>query len=82
MRQLWLHSAVEQLQHLIVRRSMGNGVARQDVIRAWYTIQRDMTDVINEMDLKYAARVDAISLEKEARNESMVGSDKAAQSLR
>jgi hypothetical protein len=61
---------------------MGNGVARQDVIRAWYTIQRDMTDVINEMDLKYAARVDAISLEKEARNESMVGSDKAAQSLR
>lgn len=75
MRQLWLHSAVEQLQHLIVRRSMGNGVARQDVIRAWYTIQRDMTDVINEMDLKYAARVDAVSLEKEARNESMVGSD-------
>jgi len=54
---------------------MGNGVARQDVIRAWYTIQRDMTDVINEMDLKYAARVDAVSLEKEARNESMVGSD-------
>lgn len=75
MRQLWLHSAVEQLQHLIVRRSMGNGVARQDVIRAWYTIQKDMTDVINEMDLKYAARVDAVSLEKEARNESMVGSD-------
>jgi len=75
MRQLWIHSAVEQLQHLIVRRSMGNGVARQDVIRAWYAIQRDMIEVINEMDMKYAARVDALSLEEKARDESVVGSD-------
>jgi hypothetical protein len=72
MRELWIHSAVEQLQHLIVRRTVRNGVSREEILRQWYTIQNDMNKAIQEMDKEYAGSVDAISTQTKTRNESVV----------
>jgi len=76
MRELWIHSAVEQLQHLIVRRTVRNGVSREEVLRQWAFIQKDMNRAIQEMEKEYAGSVDAISSEEKARNQSVVGSDR------
>ena len=76
MRELWIHSAVEQLQHLIVRRTVRNGVSREEILRQWHVIQKDMNRAIQEMDKEYAASVDALPPQKKARNQSVVGSDR------
>lgn len=69
-----MHSAVEQLQHLINRRANHNGVARQEVIAGWMKIQREMNQTIEEMDKHYEAKVDALSPEEKARKQSLLGS--------
>jgi hypothetical protein len=43
---------MEQLQHLIIRRSC-NGIARQEVIASWMAIQREVAVAIDEMDKHY-----------------------------
>lgn len=51
MRQLWAHAAVEQLQHLIVRRATNvRSVLRQEVVWQWNQIQKDINLAIEEMD--------------------------------
>jgi len=57
---MWMHSAVEQLQHLINRRANHNGVARQEVMYAWMKIQKEMTQTIEEMDKHYEAKAKLI----------------------
>ena len=52
MQTLWIHRSMEQLQHLIVRRSC-NGIARQEVIASWMAIQREVTAAIDQMDKEY-----------------------------
>ena len=76
MRQLWIHSAVEQLQHLIVRRTMRNGVSREEILREWAFIQMDMNKAIEEMDKEYAESVDAIPPQEKTGNQPLVGSDR------
>jgi hypothetical protein len=44
---------MEQLQHLIVRRSCNNAVARQDVMYAWKKIQKEVQDAFDEMDKEH-----------------------------
>ena len=73
MQALWIHRSMEQLQHLIVRRSCNNAVARQDVIASWMAIQREVTVAIDEMDKEYAIKVDALSPEEKARHQSLLG---------
>jgi len=41
---------VEQLQHLIVRRTIRNGVSREEILRQWALIQKDMNEAIQEME--------------------------------
>jgi hypothetical protein len=48
---------MEQLQHLIVRRSSNNGVARQEIIAGWMKIQRDVDAAIKEMDKQYETKI-------------------------
>jgi hypothetical protein len=76
MRELWIHSAVEQLQHLIVRRTIRNGVSREEILRQWITIQKDMNKAIQEMDKEYAGSVDALPPQEKARNQPLVGDNK------
>ena len=53
MRQLWAHAAVEQLQHLIVRRATNvRSVLRQEVVWQWNQIQKDINLAIEEMDIQ------------------------------
>ena len=73
MNALWIHRSMEQLQHLMIRRSYNNAVARQDVIAAWMKIQREVTVAIDKMDKEYDAKVDALSPEEKARNGSLLG---------
>ena len=54
---LWIHRSMEQLQHLIVRRSSNNGVARQEIIAGWMKIQRDVDAAIKEMDKQYETKI-------------------------
>ena len=54
---LWIHITMEQLQHLIVRRSANNGVARQEIIAGWMKIQRDVDAAIKEMDKQYETKI-------------------------
>ena len=73
MNALWIHRSMEQLQHLIVRRSCNNAVARQDVIASWMAIQREVAVAIDEMDKEYEATIDALSPEEKTRNGSLLG---------
>ena len=75
MRTLWIHSAMEQLQHLIQRRACHNNVPRAEVMYQWKKIQGDVEEAINEMDKEYEAKAvkDALSNQKEARHESVLG---------
>lgn len=70
MRQLWMHSAMENLQHLIVRRTFHNGVPRAEVMVQWKRIQEEMEKTISEMDRLYEAKAvrDALSNQKKARD--------------
>ena len=70
MRQLWMHSAMENLQHLIVRRTCHNGVPRAEVMVQWKRIQEEMEKTISEMDRLYEAKAvrDALSNQKKARD--------------
>jgi len=61
MNALWIHRSMEQLQHLIIRRSCNNAVARQDVIAAWMKIQREVAVAIDEMDKEYEAKVESLN---------------------
>lgn len=72
MRVLWIHSAVEQLQHLIVRRTIGNAT-RQEVYSKWTAIQMEMNEVLQEMDKEYDIHIDALQTEKKARDQSVLG---------
>lgn len=54
MNALWIHRSMEQLQHLMIRRSC-NGIARQEVIASWMAIQREVAVAIDEMDKHYEA---------------------------
>jgi len=74
MNALWIHRSMEQLQHLIIRRSCCNSVARQDVMYAWKNIQKEVQDAFDEMDKEYAAMVDALPPEEKARQQSLLGS--------
>ena len=57
MNALWIHRSMEQLQHLIVRRSC-NGIARQEVIASWMAIQREVAVAIDEMDKELDTKLD------------------------
>lgn len=61
MNALWIHRSMEQLQHLMIRRSCNNAVARQDVIAAWMKIQREVAVAIDEMDKEYEAKVESLN---------------------
>ena len=61
MNALWIHRSMEQLQHLMIRRSYNNAVARQDVIAAWMKIQREVAVAIDEMDKEYEAKVESLN---------------------
>ena len=61
MNALWIHRSMEQLQHLMIRRSCNNAVARQDVIAAWIKIQREVTVAIDKMDKEYEAKVESLN---------------------
>jgi len=74
MRHLFLHGAMEHLQHLIVRRACNNVVSYTEVIHHWQAIQEQMTMVLHEMEIEHKATVDALSPQTETRNQSMVGS--------
>ena len=77
MRQLWSHAAVEQLQHLIVRRATNaRSVLRQEVMWHWIQIQKDIILAIEEMDKECAMKVDALQISKETRDQSLLGSDR------
>jgi len=76
MRELWIHSAVEQLQHLIVRRTINNGVSHQEILRRWSDIQKDMNCAIHQMEKEYKQSVDAFLLEKKAGNKPLVADHK------
>ena len=69
-----MHSAVEQLQHLIVRRTCHNNVSRAEVIHSWKRIQAEMEDTILEMDRLYEAKAvkDALSNQEAARDKSVL----------
>ena len=71
---LWIHRSMEHLQNLIQRRANLNGVARQEIMYAWMKIQNEMAVTIDEMDKEYKNRVDALSPEEKARNQSLLGS--------
>ena len=75
MRTLWIHSAMEQLQHLIQRRACHNNVARAEVIRSWKKIQQDVRGAIKEMDKEYEAKLvtNALSTQTEAWHKSVLG---------
>ena len=75
MQTLWIHRAVEQLQHLIQRRACHNNVSRAEVIYQWKKIQAEMEDTITEMDKLYEAKAvkDALSNKEKARDESVLG---------
>ena len=55
MQTLWMHRAMEQLQHLIVRRTCHNGVPRAEVMYQWKRIQQEMEQTIEQMDKEYEA---------------------------
>ena len=57
MNALWIHRSMEQLQHLIIRRSCCNSVARQDIMYAWKKIQKEVQDAFDEMDKEHAVNV-------------------------
>ena len=70
-----MHRAMEQLQHLIVRRTCHNNVSRAEVMYQWKKIQQDTENAISEMDRLYEVKAvkDALSNQKEARHELVLG---------
>ena len=72
MQTLWMHRAMENLQHLIVRRTCHNGVPRAEVIYQWKKIQAEMEHTIKLMDIEYQAKVDALSNQETARDKSVL----------
>lgn len=72
MNALWIHRSMEQLQHLMIRRSC-NGIARQEVIASWMAIQREVAVAIDQMDKEYESTIDALSPEEKTRNQPLLG---------
>jgi len=72
MQTLWMHRAMEQLQHLIVRRTCHNGVPRAEVMYQWKKIQQEMEQTIEQMDKEYQAKVDAISNQEATRDKPLL----------
>lgn len=74
MHTLWIHSAMEQLQHLIQRRACHNNVPRAEVIRSWRKIQQDVRVAIIEMDKEYEAKLvtNALSNQEAAWHKSVL----------
>lgn len=67
-----MHRAMEQLQHLIVRRTCHNGVPRAEVMYQWKKIQQEMEQTIEQMDKEYQAKVDAISNQEATRDKPLL----------